>query len=1110
MQDAALQKFGPSLPLELRQRLMELGWSNDDSLASKSDWEQIPFSKMPILLYQQDPAGMRSEKSPIAVRPLIRRASTGSVKSLSLKRRKAIFAPILMAAINEQASLMVGEVDSSIYATSRDLVRIVQRDDPTAFLRAFTDVLAHDFAGSLARLNAVISSTTPGFAHAALNALAGYLRTILRVDSPFAQYSQTLATISTLIPQISEMSLRDIRKNKAEAVLLPASIHGDEGGFKLHTPWRENLIPVQTAQLLIITEIFKANPREVYLIKKMLSNLQIQLSIQSLSFSRAWLLLVATVFAGVNHNYNDRAELRHFLYNIAAIFRAHGSRDILVTVHAMRVFTLCSARFRRLFASMGFNTVMPAVCETYKDGSPAIRDCIEFAVRSFYRIHQDTFVYQTCVVIAEANYDPAPAYDLLASLSSVNSASSGVPSGLRGLNDKEEVDALVRMISGPEIALSDIGIAAAERQAQKLASVSLDENVFPRENIIRLFVTVIATNPSSDRARSFLHLFAGIVPCIKDANSQQLLREAVEALGAVVIQGRTGDEAAILTFRGADGSKPNWDAVRREYVHVVESYARSGGALGPEGTRRTLEIVLDLLRRQPEAVGPAASSILSELAKTHLSGSEPVIFLNDIAPIFSTFIAVVDFSGVLEQITSLIHRSSFDLDPQATRIIVEAYVEPAMRMLAKASENNMASVMTMRPSAVNLLSAAIFLRGDALGALERHSPSAGLLAAVVLPLTLSLEKPSKLDNEAMFSSIWIRLLHYVLQPHRRFTLRPSSNVSPQAVAASAVLSLQIVKIIVTRAPDSLTNVKGLWNYVAQYLLGTIADGDGRFVEIDALGQPSPRVVDWMMWSLFELLSLHRSPLQIDLRYRMQTVLAAIRRDSIRSRPSTPGERPKTSSSPHLSGRVRNPSARSPSIALHPRMPGNSSPARSSHSRMLSSPNAQFTPEHGGHSRMPSQNLSPLLPGHARMASWGSTRPSFADLSARRASRPVFEAFPGSAGMAFRFPSSTPVRSAGGGAIVHLLGAPSQAFPAVSSPNLTIPLVSAGGVRQTIKELRLTSEALREGARRAVRVCQFVFGYELDLGEVEEHVRVWSVHDALVSFFVGSWQSQWMI
>ncbi|WVQ94622.1 hypothetical protein IAU59_001702 [Kwoniella sp. CBS 9459] len=1149
VQDAALQKFGRTLPLELRQKLMELGWSEDQALQGKSDWESIPVTALPALQYQQE--GTDADRSPSPMRALTRTGSNGSGNSVTAKRRKAVFAPTFLSMISEQANLLAGEIDGPIVTSSREVIRLLQRDDPTGLLRPIAEGLSTDLIGCLARMNGIIHTITPGFAYAVLNTLVGHLKTVMRNDPSFPHHAIAITTIARLVPFVSEISLRDMRKNKAEHVLLPASIHEEEGGFKVHGPWRDNQFDVQTAQLLLILETLRANPREVYLVKKMLSNLQIRDSIPYLPFARAWLILITTLFSTVNRNYNDRAELRHFLSNVAAILSLHGQKDILITSHAMRIFMLCSARFRRLFTSMGFSTIMRSVYETYAVGSTAHRDCIEYAARSFYRIHQDPFVYQACVAIAEGEYDASAVYALLSSLSRAASDSSGVSSGIKDLNNQEELEALVQMLSGPEIALSDLGTAAAERQASKLASITLEDNLFPRENIVKLFVTIIAANPATTRAANFLRLLSALVPHIKDLPSRDLLRESIEALGSVIQKGKTGDEAAMLAFHpGSDETNINWTGARREYVFLVESYARSGGHLGASSTKRTLDMVLDLLKRHPESVGPAASSIVTSLAQTHLSSSRPTPFLREIAPLFRMFIAVVDFSGMLDSITSLIKRSGYELDPDLTAIIVENYVESAIRMLASASEDSMAFIVPLRSSAVRLLSAAVFLRGDALGALERHPPGPSLLASLVMPLCLLLESPTEVDRETIYSSLWIRLLNYVLRPNRLVRTRTSRNVNvPEVTGAQTVLTVQIIKIIAIRAPDSVSSVQGLWSYIARHLLSIIQDGDAVFAEL-AISAPAPRVVDWIMWSLFELVCLHRSPLIIDLRARMQIALSAIQAEEEKSNPPSPGLVGGKMSNPpfsqSMSGRARRISSmRTPSGAQHSRMPSAAFPDfLAQHSRTSST---HLTPETGGHSRMPSQHLTPFLSvgntpgqshgpghGHARMPSQislsagggskGPHRPSFADLSARRASRPAFDVFPAGVGMNYRFPSSAGVRNLrptsekAGGAIIHLLSAPNQVLSATSSNFPTLSPTSptsaslANGIgvgvgigignqkgkcgEAALRDHRIKVERLSEMARRAVRVVRMVNGWEVDYDQDEEAIRTWSVHDAL--------------
>ncbi|WVQ74573.1 hypothetical protein IAR50_004174 [Cryptococcus sp. DSM 104548] len=1139
--DAQLSKFGRTLPLELRQRLFELGWSDEEGLQGKADWEQIPVSALPGLEWQQESAASALSGRPLSpMRSLVRSGSSTSGHSFSAQRRKAVFAPMLVQMVYEQINLLSSEVNGPVSNVSLELVRLFQRDDSAAFLKPFTERLHSETLDAVAMINKISNFMAPGFAYSALNALIGYIKTSLKAQGHLECWEAALTTVARIVPSVSAISLRDVRKNKAEHVLLPASIHEEEGGFKIHAPWRNGQLGVQTAQLLILHETLKANPREVYLVKKMLHYLQIQESIQYLPFARAWIILTSAVFSYVNRNYNDRAELRHFLSNVGAILRMHGKNDLLITSHAMRVLMLCSARFRRVFTSMGFSTIMRPVYETYARGDAATRDAIEYAARSFYRIHEDVFVYQACVAIAEGEYDPAAVYQLIASLSTESSPSSGVPSGVKGLNDKEEIDALVQMMSGPEITVSEIGKDEEERKASKLASITLGDKIFPKENIVKLFVTAIASNPPAPRAANFLRLLSALIPSIKDSVSRALLTEGVEALGSIIIKGKTGTEEAKSTFHPGSEEAGDWTRARREYVFLVESFARAGGHLGTSATRRTLDMVLDLLSRQPESVGPAASSIIRALAETRLASSKPAPFLREIAPIFRAYLDVVDFSGMLDSIGALIERSNYELDAETTSIVVLDYVEPAVKLLASASEDSLAFIVPLRSSAVKLLSVTVFLRGDALGALERHPPSASLLASLVLPLCLMLEAPREVDRQEVYSALWIRLLHYVMKsPQRQDARTTKASASlvrhPRLIAATTVLVVQIVKIVVIRAPSSISSVKGLWTCVSHHLLRTIQGGNARFAD-PLLGQTAPRVVDWLMWSVFELVSLHPNPLHIEFQATIHHTLAEIDNHSHQaSHPSTP----KSSTTPSqqlYSGRARRISGmRMPSFAGHVRTPSagglDQTPKHKRNSISHGYTLQESSPSSPSHS--PKVPASPLAPtgvglglgfGHNRQPSSGSMaeaspsgahRPSFVDLSVRRASRPNFDAFQSSSNPNHRFPSSAGIRNFGGnseksgGAIIHLLGAPAQVLSATSSGFPTLSPVSAGAMNpaavlavqrgeRALKETNITSAGLLTMVNQAVRTTMLVHGWQMGFGveETSEDVRSWTALDAL--------------
>lgn len=1094
-QDAALQKYGRSLPLELRLRLMDLGWTEDDEMTA-SDFERVPVTVLaPSAVVQE--AGPTAT-SPTDIEKRDRRLSNTSTTSQSTKVHRAVIPPDLLALVMDQARLLSGSIDVNVNTLSWELVRMIEREDAALFIRSVAESFSSDPTTALAQLNGVLAQPTPAFAYTVLNSLAGFLKMSVRADPTYPHWAAVLSTIARVVPFVSAMSLRSIRKSKAENVLLPASIYEEDGGLKIHLPWQTNAIDVQTAQLTVLASLLQANSRDVYLIKKMLFNLQVQESMRHLSFARAWLELIIIQFSAVNGNYNDRAELRHYLFNINTALALHGTGDLVVASLALRALMLCAARFRRVFASIGFVDVMRTLYITYVHGHAAIKDAVEYACRSFYRIHQDVFVYQMCLALADDPFDSRAAYGLVACVSAGDSPQSGVPSGIRGLNDKQEIDALLQMISGgAQVSLAELGkrVTGLEEQ-QDTRSISLEPVQFPRQNIVKLLVTVIAANAASARAIKLMDLFAKFIPFIRDEKSRDLLEDAVDVLGRFVYKRKAQEDATLhRLLPGDDGGAPaDWEAAARSYVRVVDHYAQGGGRLNVNATRRFLDTVGAALLSPTDDVGTTASSALGAMARTELAGKQPITFLKDLSAAYKQHMSVVDFSRVLDSITSMIQRKAYNLPDGLSRIIIVDYVEPAIRMLALASEESMAFIVPMRKAAVELLGAAVFLQSsDAFEILEKVGTSPGLLAGVILPLTLVLERPDG-DRDEQYNAMWVRLLRIVIRPTQPRTL------APIAQAAMAALSLQVLKIITIRASDAISDVCGLWPYISAEMLCMISSGNGKFFT----KKTNPRVVDWMMWTLFEMLALHRSPLHIDMRLRIQTTLADIVQES-HSRPTSMSSERSGSSqqNPFLSapertfsGMARRPSARMPSFSSN----------RSAITYSTARTTLSAIPEPSPEPLAPSQASSKLEPDTSTLSKGPTTpgpdtsrnsrlltplsassavRPSFSALSARRASRPHFDAFTETAARP-RFPSSVP-RPGDRGAIVHLLG-PATVAAATGAGSATAHL---GEIQTDSLTEPIQSSELSEATHNAVRTVLGVYGYPID-----STPRIWSLPDAL--------------
>ncbi|BEI82444.1 hypothetical protein CcaverHIS002_0303120 [Cutaneotrichosporon cavernicola] len=1015
-QDAALQKYGRALPLELRQRLMELGWTEDEEMTA-TDIERLPVTAVPLSGKGSIAIELKHAAAPV----IKRKGSNSSLHSNSAKVHRAVVPPDLVAIVIDQARQLATADDIGVELLSKELVHMFERDDATLFMRPVSEELPHDIANALLRVNGVIAQPTPGFAHAALNALVGFLKIAVRADAEFPHWAPILGTIARLIPNVCEISLRDVRKTKSEHVLLPASIYETDGGFKVHRPWREDvLLDVQTAQLVLLSAILRTNRRDVYLVKKMLFSLQVQET--------------------VNSNYNDRAELRHFLYNITSAMSLHGG-DMIVVAHGMRAISLCATRFRRVFASIGFVNIMPAVYDAYNTRAAP-----------FYRIHQDVFVYQLCLALSEHihedAFDARAAYDLLAVLATDDPA-SGVPSGIRDLNRKYEVEVLLQMQSGG----AEVALSTPERLI-----ATLEPALFPTDNIVRLLVTVIAVNAASKRGIRLLGLFGAIAPYLQaEERTRALVDDAVYVIGRFIERSRASDDTALQRLVPGEGpSSPDWPAATNAYFQFVESITASGAMFSLQTTRQLIELGHCSVFIGSNA---AVSRLFGALARAQVSTETS--FLADLAPKYEVSLQGIDFSSVLDAISSMIRRNAFRLPASIARLIVERYVGPALRFIANAAHEVLISDSPLRPhsqpptvafrrAAVELLSVTVFLPGvDVLHQLERNTSSAGMLAMMIIPLALALDPPPDRD----VNGIWVRLL--------KFTLRSPSD-PPLERAAHTALALQVVKIAAVRVPDVISSERGLWTHLATYAKSAVADGNGRFLT------RTPRLVDWMMWSLFELVALHRSPLALALRLHMQTALATVNdeRDAASSRPSTAGSVTPTPRS--LSGLVRRPSARVPSAT-------NLSPLAARVTSTTLAPVLETDTLHPS-PLLASPTPSPSSALAVARRSFAPVKPSFS-VSARRASRPTFDAFER------RF-SAAP-RAGDRGSIVHLIGQSTPTAPAG-------PTTVAKNSRSEILQSPLRSE-LADAARRSLLVALVVYGYDVD---EDVDVHAWSASDAL--------------
>ena len=191
---------------------------------------------------------------------------------------------------------------------------------------------------------------------------------------------------------------------------------------------------------------------------------------------------------------------------------------------------------------------MPAVVKVYCEAKahPTIRLIIELAFTRFCALHQESFIFQTCDVMSNVVALPGvdgpeiclDIFTLLATLKSSGSLNHVEIAGLSALTKAEEQEAI--MITMAEKVLQAF-LTSVHRSTQDKSQVMVDvPDDFDRkrlgmDNLVWLFLTVIAHNPTILRAQQFICFLMFMAPHLyhASASARTVLRDGVSALGAI-------------------------------------------------------------------------------------------------------------------------------------------------------------------------------------------------------------------------------------------------------------------------------------------------------------------------------------------------------------------------------------------------------------------------------------------------------------------------------------------------------------------------------------------------------------------------------------------------
>lgn len=303
---------GQALPLDLRRRLTEIGWTEEDKpLDVQLAWLRTPMSllgtgQIDALSTTVDvESGYMSEHSPSPIaspnttpsksqspdgRLLRRNSSSGGQHGV--KRRPVFVQPLV--AIFLQLSTLAMDTSFDVAVLARETLLDLMRDDPAILCRPVIDILSENVAdldvavSTLRTFLHIRRFLPPRMTHYVFNHLAGFLK-FLAKESTAPESIRYLAHLTPILaniaPQVSEMTVQAIRRAKIEIFLFPSGSlwfpdFAPAGPMfpkvipKLSNPFQQvhptlvYMLTIRTAQNLLFVELLKRYPQDAHIIRK--------------------------------------------------------------------------------------------------------------------------------------------------------------------------------------------------------------------------------------------------------------------------------------------------------------------------------------------------------------------------------------------------------------------------------------------------------------------------------------------------------------------------------------------------------------------------------------------------------------------------------------------------------------------------------------------------------------------------------------------------------------------------------------------------------------------------------------------------------------------------
>ncbi|CAI2174454.1 19165_t:CDS:10 [Funneliformis geosporum] len=557
--------------------------------------------------------------------------------------------------------------------------------------------------------------------------------------------------------------------------------------------------------------------------KNVLSRKEKDIKLISALRARSWLNFLLSMLKRLNSNYNDRNELNIFLSGANDIILEHAN-DFGIVGQTLVLYMTVITRFRRLFDNnRGYSIFIPALFKVFCESEkiPPIRLAITFVWCKFFQVHGESFIFQTLgsltpLILKGSTKSTKVGQWLSSSLYELFKALNTPVKYMDSLGIYDAIDELHitnQLSFDPPPLLNNTFRRRANSSATKSKGGllgTLNDKTFSLEDLVRLFLTIIAYDPGSLRAEQFVQILQYLIPHLLEESSsvRTLVVEGMTSLTEVFLKFSKSSKPIIHsttnsenneTMENSSTNKPfvseattqafgkQWQQndrmiIKRQFLILVQTYKKYGGMLSDSSHNKMANIIRLMLKDYAAVKVKVSTNFLKDYITdvllfntTFEDGRKPIMsLLKQISTSFRQHYKIIDFSGLIEGlvlITSDKCRFAIN-DHTISFTLKDKFVSFGLSVALKPDWEDGESLQLKLCNCLVKLFVALMIHSDQdiLSELDKYLPSHQLMAYIVIPICLQY-----LPEDVYFTSInssanpktlkakssWTRLLSYI-------------------------------------------------------------------------------------------------------------------------------------------------------------------------------------------------------------------------------------------------------------------------------------------------------------------------------------------------------------